>query len=172
MKTRLLVLAPLLAGHALAASAAPLPMKAMSWSLPRDGHKWVVQSQEANDRGLTTQFLPAGDSPAAWTEMLVQQTTFTDSGVRHFVDLYRTELLKADRAAVPAETLNADASITLTFASDKTGQTTVRRFMRGTDGIYMLAYYVRTAARNADTLARWREAIDGATLSPNPERKN
>ena len=47
----------------------------------------------------------------------------------------------------------------------------MRRFMKGKDGVYMLAYHVRPQLKKEETLRIWDDVIRTAKLIPNPEKK-
>jgi hypothetical protein len=63
-----------------------------------------------------------------------------------------------------------DGSIFVTYTSLKADETSMRRFIKGKDGVYMLAYHVRPSLKKDETLKIWDDIIRTANLIPNPEK--
>jgi len=156
---------------ALCAQPIPTPQMAMSWNMRKDPRKWAPQGVSRNPSGFLLRLVPAGDSIASWKEMVAQQIIFTPSSLPVFVDLWKAALLKADPKTGLAEATNPDGSVSITSTSPKNDAICLRRFLKGPDGVYMLAYFVRPELKSDDTFKVWSEIVGAATLVPNPEKK-
>jgi len=156
---------------ALFAQAIPTPAMAMSWNMKKDSRKWAAQNLKGSPSGFLLQLVPSGDSLASWKEMVVQQIIFTSAALPVFVDSWKTDLLKADPKTELKETTNPDGSVWVTSTSSAKDTICLRRFLRGFDGVYMLAYFVRPNLRSDATFKVWSGIIAAAILVPNPEKK-
>ncbi len=155
----------------LFAQPIPTPQMAISWSMKGDPRQWAPQGVKRSPAGFLLQFVPAGDSIAAWNEMIAQQIVFGAPALPVFVKAWKTGLLKADPKTELTETTNPDGSVWLTSTSLANDAICQRRFIQGPDGIYMLAYFVRPRLKNDDTFKAWSEIIGAATLIPSPNIK-
>jgi hypothetical protein len=159
---------------ALAASlqaAIPTPDSAVMFHLERDSRKWAPQPPSGSKNGFLMEFVPAGDSIKDWKEMAAQQIVFTKQSLRAYVDTWKGLLVKADpKVEVKEETLK-DGSVFVTYTSVKADEMSMRRFMKGRDGIYMVAYNVRPKLKKEETFKVWDDIIRTSELVPNPEKK-
>lgn len=64
-----------------------------------------------------------------------------------------------------------DGSILATYTSVSADESSMRRFIQGKDGIYMLAYHVRPKLKKDDTFKIWEEILRTAELIPNPRKR-
>jgi hypothetical protein len=151
----------------------PTPEMAVSFSAEKDARKkkWEVQHVDGSAIGVIMEMVPKGDSIHAWNEMVEQQTSFTKVSVRQFVDVWKAGLLKADPQIEYKETADADGSILVSYKSIKADEVGIRRFVKGGDGIYQLAYHVRPKTEDQDVLKTWSKILAEATLVPNPEKQ-
>lgn len=117
------------------------------------------------------EFVVEGDSIKNWKEMVAQQIAFTKDPLQKYVDTWKSMLLKADAKAEIKEENNSDGSILVTYTSPAADEMGLRRFIKGKDGVYMLAYHVRPKLKKEEHLKIWSEIIQTATLIPNPEKK-
>jgi hypothetical protein len=149
----------------------PTPDSAMAFHMEKDSRKWTPQYQNGSKSGFIMEFVPEGDSIKKWKEMAAQQIAFTKESLRKYVDIWKDMLLKADAKADLKEETIADGSIIVTYTSPKADETSMRRFIKGSDGVYMLAYYVRPKLKKDETFKIWADIIRAASLIPNPEKK-
>jgi hypothetical protein len=150
----------------------PTPEMAVSFSPDRDARKsWEIQHTDGSAVGVIVELVPKGDSINAWKEMVEQQTAFTKASVRQFVDVWKAGLLKTDPQVEYKEATNADGSISVSYRSLKADEVGIRRFMKGGDGIYQLAYQVRPRSATQDALKTWSAILAEATLIPNPNKR-
>lgn len=79
--------------------------------------------------------------------------------------------MKTDSKMEIKEEANEDSSIFLTSNSKVQDNMSLRRFIKGSDGIYIIAYSVRPKLKNDEIFKTWSDIIRSATLKPNPETK-
>lgn len=143
----------------------------MAFHMEKDARKWTPQYQNASKSGFIMEFVPEGDSIKKWKEMAAQQIVFTKDSLRKYVDIWKSMLLKADAKVDFKEETMTDGSIFVTYTSASADEMSMRRFIKGKDGIYMLAYHVRPKLKKEETLKIWDDIIRTANLVPNPEKK-
>ena len=117
------------------------------------------------------EFVPQGDSIKKWKELVAQQIVFTKESLRKYVDTWKGGLLKADSKVEVKEETMTDGSILVTYTSLKADETSIRRFIKGKDGVYMLAYHVRPNLKKDEIVKIWEDIIRTANLVPNPEKR-
>jgi hypothetical protein len=142
----------------------------MSFRMEKDPRKWTAQYQNGNKSGFMMEFVPEGDSIKNWKEMAAQQIAFSKEPVRKYVDVWKEMLLNADPKVDIHEETIADGSVFVTYTSALADETSMRRFIKGNDGIYMLAYHVRPKLKKDGTIKIWDDIIRTAQLVPNPEK--
>jgi len=152
-------------------AAIPTPDSALKFHIEKDPRKWVVQHKDGSKAGFLMELVPAGDTIKAWKEMAAHQIVFTKKSLRKHADTFKELLLKADPKSEVAEETLKDGSILLTYTAKSADETSVRRFIKGKDGIYMLAYHVRPKIKNEENWRIWSEIVRAAELFPNPEKK-
>lgn len=155
----------------LHANYVPTPDMAMSFAMDKDPTKWVAQFMDGSKKGIIFELVPQGESIESWNEMVAQQIAFTKASLRKHVDEWKAMLVRADPAIEMKEEKKEDESIVAEYTSLAAKETSVRRFIKAKDGIYMLAYHVRPARKEEARLQIWREIVAGASLIPNPEKK-
>jgi len=143
----------------------------MAFHMEKDLRRWTPQYQNGSKTGFIMEFVPEGDSIKKWKEMAAQQIAFTKDSLRKYVDTWKGMLLKADSEADFKEETITDGSIFVTYTSPSADETSMRRFIKGKDGVYMLAYHVRPKLRKEETIKIWDDIIRTANLIPNPEKK-
>src|ERR1017187_2157636 len=107
-------------------------------------------------------FVPKGDSVEAWKEMVSMQVAITQESLRSYVDTWKAALPKADSKIDIKEEAIGDDSIIVTYTS--ADQTRIQRFIKGKDGVYMLAYQVRPKFKKDEIFKIWDIIIRTATL--------
>lgn len=155
----------------LHAKYVPTPEMAMEFMMTKDPKKWVPQFMDGDKTGIIFEFVPAGQTINAWKEMVAQQIAFTKAPLRRHVDDWKTMLRRADPMIEIKEESQEDGSILVTYTSLVAQEIGLRRFIKAKDGVYMLAYHVRPALKEADRVQIWREIILAANLVPNPEKR-
>ena len=149
----------------------PTPDLAMSFKMGDDHRNWTMVSQNGNRNAIIAEFTVDKEDINNWSEMVAQQIDFgTLSLDQHFRN-WVAMLKRADPKIVITEDHAADGSILATYDSKAFDEVSVRRFVKGTDGIYMLAYHVRHRVKNADTWNLWIKIVSKASLVPNPLRR-
>ena len=148
----------------------PIPAMDLVFQIERDSREWKLQFVDENKKGSLCELVPAADAIAQWKEMVVQQVVFTKESLRKYVDNWKEPLLKADRTADFKEAAMGDGSILMVYTSTAAGETCVRRFFKGKDGVYMLAYQVRPGFKKVEVFETWESIVRTASLIPNPEK--
>lgn len=149
----------------------PTPEMAMKFDLQKDPRKWPPAFVDGNKSGFVMEFVPEGQSIQSWEEMAAQQITFTRIPLRTFVDNWRLGLTKADSAHEYSETTDAQGAITVHYNAPKANEIGIRKFIQGPDGIYMIAYHTRPASLDDTTYETWKQIIEGAVLTKNPNKR-
>ena len=133
---------------------------AIRFQIAKDPRKWTPPSVQ----GEVAVFVLKGDSVEAWKEMVSMQVAITQESLRSYVDTWKAALSKADsKIDIKDETIGDD-SIIVTYTS--ADQTRIQRFIKGKDGVYMLAYQVRPKFKQDEILKLWDSIIRTATLTP------
>lgn len=172
MKLYRLLLLSLLCTAPLCAKFVPTPEMAMSFNMGKDPVKWAAGYMDGNATGIILEFVPPGQSIDAWKEMVAQQIAFTPASLRQYVDTWKAMLRQAYPKIDLQEEHRTDGSILVTYTSRLAQETSIRRFIKAKDGVYMLAYHVRPAFRDEARYQLWHEIADTASLIPNPEKKH
>ena len=90
------------------------------------------------------------------------QVAITQESLRSYVDTWKAALPKADSKIDIKEEAIGDDSIIVTYTS--ADQTRIQRFIKGKDGVYMLAYQVRPKFKKDEIFKIWDIIIRTATL--------
>ena len=143
----------------------------MAFHMEKDPRKWTPQYQNGSKSGFIMEFVPQGDSIKKWKEMAAQQIAFTKESLRKYVDTWKDGLSKADSKVEVKEEVMTDGSILVTYTSLNADETSMRRFIKGIDGVYMLAYHVRPNLKKDESFKIWKDIIRTANLVPNPEKR-
>ncbi|MEI7850195.1 MAG: hypothetical protein WCH86_00015 [Kiritimatiellales bacterium] len=170
MKTVCVFLSVFCLAAMLFAKYIPTPSMAVGFDIRRDVREWEQKFIEGDAKGFICEFVPAGDAIEAWNELVAQQIIFTKQALPEYVERWKAGLLGADPDIRLKEQENKDGSITVHYHSDKANEAGIRRFMKASDGIYMLTYQVRPKSKNEPVYQLWSDIIEKATLSPNPHR--
>lgn len=149
--------------------AVPTPQMAMEWNQSSDPKKWELKRLDGNERGVVVEFVPVGDDLRAWKEMVAQQVVFFRRPLGDYVAKWKERMLKADPGMSIQVEEDPDGSVTVSYTSFFAREQSIRRFLRGPDGVYMLAYHVRPGLAEVERLLLWKEILRQAKLSPNPQ---
>lgn len=137
------------------------------FNLGKDPRKWTPQVGSGKD--AIQEFVLEGDSIKSWKEMVSWQFADTSVSLRKYVDAWKDGLLTADSKIDIKEEAIGDDSIIVTYTSQSAGETSIRRFIKDKDGVYILAYHVRPKFKKDETFKIWDDIIRTATLIPNPK---
>ena len=102
--------------------------------------------------------------------MVAQQIVFTQQNLNEYVSRWESGLINSDSNIELKKVKNTDGSITATYSSVKANEFSTRRFIKASDGIYMLAYHARPKSKNDSTVAVWEKIIAKSKLIPNPAK--
>jgi ADP-glucose pyrophosphorylase len=146
----------------------PTPAMAVSFDIKQASREWVQSTMDGNAKGFVAEFIPKGDSIKSWNELVAQQIFFTGQSLTEYVKLWKSGLVKVDPNAQFKERKNKDGSITIDYTSLKENEAGIRRFMKASDGIYMITYQVRPKLKDDKVYQLWTTIIDNASLARNP----
>lgn len=121
----------------------PTPESAISFAINKDPRNWTPQHQSGNRTRIVLEMVPHGDSIEKWKELVAVQIDFAQAPLRLFVDTWKDLLIKADPKVEVKEEMVKDGSIVVTYKSPAANEFSQRRFMKGSDAVYMLAYHVQ-----------------------------
>src|SRR2546426_12483697 len=161
----------LVCSASLQAEFIPTPDSAISFAINKDSRKWQPQYQNGCSTRIILELVPRGDSIEKWKELVAVQIDFARAPLRLFVDTWKDLLVKADPKVELKEETAKDGSILVTYKSPAADEFSQRRFIKGSDAVYMLAYHVRPKLKNEARLQIWSGIIASATLVPNPQKK-
>ncbi|QNN21287.1 hypothetical protein HED60_03050 [Planctomycetales bacterium ZRK34] len=154
----------------------PTPDMAMAWKQEKDSRKWTAAYKAGNETRIIMEFVPQGDDIEAWKELVIHQIDFTPRSLREYVDAWKAMLVRADPKIKITEEKFEDGSFLMTFESitpeHQSDEFCVRRFIKGSDGIYQLAYSVRPSLKKENIVKLWTEILTDARLVPNPQKKS
>ena len=144
---------------------------AIRFHIAKDPRKWTPPyMQRGSDDDIIEEFVPEGDSSKTWKETVSIQVAFTTVSLRKYVDTWKDMLLKTDSKIDLKEETIGDDSIIVTHTSPSADETSIRRFFKGKDGVYMLAYHVRPKFKKDETFKIWGDINRTATLIPNSKK--
>ena len=146
----------------------PTPEMAVSFEMGKDPRTWDSQHMDGNRDGMIMEFVPEGDSIEDWKEMVAQQIVFTPLSLSEYASNWKESLKQADPDINITATTSADGSIIVEYNSIKANETSIRKLMKGSDGIYMLAYHVRPDQKQDDTFILWTDIVSDSSVRSNP----
>lgn len=171
MRTTILFLLALTLTTAACAQYVPTPDSAMSFKLGDDPRNWTMVFRNGNRNAIIAEFTIDREDINHWSEMVAQQIDFGKEPLdRHFAGWVAT-LRRADPKIVITEKQLADGSILATYDSRAFDEVSVRRFIKGSDGIYALGYHVRHRLKNPEVWTLWTRIVAEASLVPNPMKQ-
>jgi hypothetical protein len=133
---------------------------AIQFHIASDPRKWTLEKRPDKDGAET--FVLEGDSAEARGEIVRLQVAITQESLQSYVYAWKAALLKADPKIDFKEEAIGNDSIIVTYRS--AGQTGIQSFIKGKDGVYMLAYQVRSQFKKDEILRIWDSIIRSATL--------
>ncbi len=148
----------------------PTPDQAVNFSLIDPSREWEVQTLEGTAQGFLMELVPKGERVESWNEMLAQDIVFSSQALPAFAEGWLMKLFTADPEAASEKQMLNDGAILIIYQSDVANEFGIRKFMQGTDGIYMFAYHSRPVDYDELTIARWKKAVTDAVLVDNPLR--
>jgi hypothetical protein len=147
-----------------------IPDMEMAIKISDDTKEWELGFMDRITSGILIEFVPVGDSINSWKEMVEHQIVFTQKGLEEYVAKWELDLINADSDIELESSKNTDNSITAIYTSIKANEFGIRRFIKASDGIYMVSYHARSKSKNDSTVAIWERIIATAELIPNPEK--
>ena len=172
MRRAILLFAALLIWTTAQAKFVPTPDSAMSFRLGDDPRNWTMVFSNGDRGAIIAEFTINQEDIDHWSEMVAQQIDFVplplDQHFRNWVAM----LKHADPKIVINFDHLADGSILATYDSQAFDELSVRRFIKGSDGVYMLAYHVRHRLKKPEIWSVWTAIVANASLVRNPEKKS
>jgi hypothetical protein len=153
------------------AAYVPTPEMAMSFDMGKDSRKWIPRYQAGTEERIIFELTPEGQTIEEWKEMVAQQIDFTKASLQDHFNGWKAMLLQADPKIQITEEKLKDGSILATYASIAADEMSVRRFIKASDGVYMLAYHVRPKLKTEEIWKLWSDIVVRSHLVPNPEKK-
>ena len=166
------VVAALLFTLTAQAADVPTPDLAMAFRMGDDPRNWTLVFKNGNQQSIIAEFTIDKEDIDHWSEMVAQQIDFVALPLDEHFKGWVAMLKGADPKIVITDKHLADGSILATYDSIAFDELSVRRFIKGSDGVYMLAYHVRHHLRKADIWDRWTKIVSNASLLPNPQKKS
>jgi hypothetical protein len=171
MRRLLLLLTALVLSTAVHAKYVPTPDSAMSFKMGDDPRKWTMVFQNGDRGAVIAEFTIDREDIDHWSEMVAQQIDFVRLPLDQHFKNWVAMLKNADPKIVITEEHLDDGSILATYDSQAFDELSVRRFVKGSDGVYMLAYHVRHRLKNPEVWNLWTTIVSKASLVTNPMKK-
>ncbi|MGQ0502878.1 MAG: hypothetical protein ACT4P0_09795 [Panacagrimonas sp.] len=165
-----LVLASLV-GCASVPGHIPAPAMATAISMDQDPRTWVVANGTRGPGGYLMELVPQGQNIKSWSEMASNQIVFTDLGAADFVANWKAGIMATDPKAAYQESTASDGSITVHYESALAREKGIRRFIKGPDGIYMVAYHARPESFDPAPYQTWGKIIAETELTPDSHKR-
>jgi hypothetical protein len=146
-------------------AARPIPPQ-MGVQFSDNPGDWVTGYGHCDRTLCFVQLIPKGETMGAWKQSVVIQTIYADAPVRAVVDQWEAIYRKDDPAATTQETALEDGSIVVESRSDKLDEIGIRKFLKGPDGVYTVAYLARPQHDDEEKMADWKIQIRAARLIP------
>jgi hypothetical protein len=132
---------------------------AIQFHIAKDPRKWTPDHTAAR-------FFLKGDSSKDWKEMVSWQFADSSASLRKYVDAWKDGLLTADSKIDIKEEAIGDDSIIVISTSQSVDETSIRRFIKDKDGVYILTYRVHLKFKRDEAFKIWDSIIRTATLIP------
>lgn len=158
-------------GCATTGSFIPTPEKAISMRMGADPVKWNIDYADGSPQVIILEFVPEGQQIQDWKEMVSQQINFTDLTLADHIDAWKRMITQVDPNVSLSEVLSDSDSQTVSYRSEVFNEFAMRRFIKGPDGIYAIAYHVRLNLLDEDRLELWSDIIATSELVQNPKSR-
>ncbi|MFT4901428.1 MAG: hypothetical protein ACI81V_000701 [Lentimonas sp.] len=136
-----------------------------------DPVKWKMDHLDRSPAGFIAEFVPQGQTIKAWKEMVAQQITFTNAGLSEHIKQWKGMITTGDPDVIISEETSDSSSITISYKSKIFNEYSIRKFTKGSDGIYALAYHARLNRIDPKRVSLWTEIIADSDLIRNPEKR-
>ena len=136
-----------------------------------DPIEWKNDHLDRNPTGFIAEFVPEGQTIQAWEEMVAQQITFTDTSLSEHLAEWEKMVRAGDPDVMISQETSDSSSITISYDSKKFNEYSLRKFTKGSDGIYAFAYHVRMNRIDPKRVDLWTKIIADSDLIRNPERR-
>lgn len=167
----ILAIVALLVATTAHAKYVPTPDSAMSFKMGDDSRHWTMVFQNGDRTSVIAEFTIDKEDIDHWSEMVAQQIDVVPLPLDQHFRNWVTTLKRADPKIVITQERLADGSILATYDSQSFDELSVRRFIKGSDGVYMLAYHVRHRLKKPDIWNLWTTIVSKASLVPNPMKR-
>lgn len=149
----------------------PTPESALSFKMGDDPRDWTMVFQNGDRGEVIAEFTIGRENIDHWSEMVAQQIDFGALSLDQHFRNWVTMLKRADPKIVTTESHLDDGSILATYDSQAFDELSVRRFIRGSDGVYQLAYHVRHRLKKPEVWDLWTRIVSKASLVANPLKR-
>ena len=146
----------------------PTPDLAISFRIGDDPRPWKMVFTKGNREKIIAEFTIGGESIERWSEMVAQEIAFGRLSLSEHFNQWKAMLRQADPKIVMTEKQLPDGSLLATYESTAFDELSVRRFMKGGDGVYMVAYHARHRSIDPERWKLWTTIVSESSLIPNP----
>jgi len=140
-------------------------------AMGNDSMKWKIDHLDRSPSGFIAEFVPEGQTIQAWDQMVAQQITFTNANLSEHIKQWKNMITTGDPDVIVSQETSNFSSITFSYKSQKFNEYSLRKFTKGSDGIYALAYHVRLNQIDPKRVNLWTEIISDSDLVRNPEKR-
>jgi hypothetical protein len=132
--------------------------------LPDQQTGWRIGHMGADTGQFIYELVRADESVKNWSEMITISFASAGTGVDEAAENFQAALKSVDASSgILGDDILDDNSRVVTYASSV--EEGVMRFILGTDGLHMVAYMVKPAARSEESWSAGRAVVLGARLS-------
>lgn len=133
-----------------------------------DGREWKVGYQAGNSKEIISEWVVNNETVEDWNELLTTHFHYHNMPIRRFSSLMQ-ELLGNDCPTLEIQIISEEDSRILfewlhNGCRGHDAQREIRKLLKGTDGVYMLAYAVKEKEYSEMIYQRWMKIIMEAEL--------
>ncbi len=142
-----------------------------NYTFEEAGVKWIPVMMDAKRKVIKVELVPEGQSAYSWKEKIGQEIYYTnDSLDEHFKD-WEKRLKKEYKDVTTTQETLADGSKYVTYFSKQNYDTAQQRWIRQTDGIYIMSFHIRPLVRTSERTERVEKLLKEGGLKPAPAKK-
>jgi hypothetical protein len=143
------------------------PAMMFALDLRQDSKKWVMGKRFATGNVIAMELVPGDQKHESWQELLTNMVIF-DVPMRMYVDMWKQELSeKAPSISLIEEPVGENATLVRYRSADEQG---LWRFVQGKDGVYAMAYQVKSSAMDKERLALWENLVKKTAFVDNAKK--
>ncbi len=145
------------------------PQLQIAFNNGADQRQWAAKVTDKSHERILIEMAPAGDDFSASVEVLENQVVFTPATLNNYLKIWFLQQTEADPDFKIINTIHGHQDSLVIYLTPANNRITIRKFFKGSDGVYMLAYYTQEKSINYAIYNAWLSNIKTSTLVKNPE---